>query len=396
MEPLFSDEDRRDAQLEAIFRTHVADLYRYIYRQVKHAALAEDLTSAVFLKALRWLQEDRSSASVKGWLYATARSAIADYWHEQQQLQLLPLEEVEELPLPSEVSDEHLRPLQARIQHLLNGLSSRERDILTLRYLQGYNATEIGQMLGLSANHVRVLQLRALRRAALLEANERSTSMDTPLMPYNEQALRVLELTKEEARSLHHNYIGTEHLLLGILREGSAAPELLQHGITAERMRSGLLFIMGGERPPGIADPDPGFTPRAKTVLRLSGEEAQRLGETAISPYHLLVGILRENEGIAAGLLKASDVHWEQVGERVQISVAPEIAEEPITLPPDFQEALQQHPAAQTLFEKLPPSKQKHFIDPIVNAAREDARKQQVAKAIELLQRIHQQRQQHQ
>jgi hypothetical protein len=71
MEPSFSEEDRRDAQLEAIFRTHVADLYRYIYRQIHNAVIAEDLTSAVFLKALRWLQEDRSSDSVKGWLRFT-------------------------------------------------------------------------------------------------------------------------------------------------------------------------------------------------------------------------------------------------------------------------------------------------------------------------------------
>src|SRR5947207_14834017 len=132
MEPSFSEEERRDAQLEAIFRTHFADLYRYIYRQVRHAAIAEDLTSAVFLKALRWLQQDRSPESVKGWLYATARSLIADYWREHAQVHLLPLEDVEEMLVLSE----QMRPLQARIQRLLDGLSSRERDILTLRYFQ--------------------------------------------------------------------------------------------------------------------------------------------------------------------------------------------------------------------------------------------------------------------
>ena len=169
MEPSFSEEDSRDAQLEAIYRTHVADLYRYIYRQVHQAVIAEDLTSAVFLKALRWLQQDRSPESVKGWLYATARSIIADYWREHTQIQVLPLEVVEEMPVLSGESDEQMRPLQARIQRLFDGLSSRERDILTLRYFQGYSAAEIGQVLGLSAKHVRVLQLRALRRAAFLE-----------------------------------------------------------------------------------------------------------------------------------------------------------------------------------------------------------------------------------
>src|SRR5579859_632526 len=98
MQPLSSEEESRDAQLEVIFRTHVANLYRYIYRQVHHAVIAEDLTSAVFLKALRWLQQDRGPESVRGWLYATARSVIADHWHEQAQLHLLPLEMAEELP----------------------------------------------------------------------------------------------------------------------------------------------------------------------------------------------------------------------------------------------------------------------------------------------------------
>ncbi|HLX57772.1 MAG TPA: sigma factor, partial [Ktedonobacteraceae bacterium] len=101
MEPLYSEEDWRDAQLETIFRTQVADLYRYIYQQVHQTVIAEDLTSAVFLKALRWLQLDRSPESVKGWLYATARSLIADYWREQAQFHLLPLEAAERVPMLS-------------------------------------------------------------------------------------------------------------------------------------------------------------------------------------------------------------------------------------------------------------------------------------------------------
>src|SRR5258708_6306922 len=91
MEPSFSEEDRRDAQLEAIFRTHFADLYRYIYRQGHHSIIAEDLTSALFLKALRWLQQDRSPESGKGWLYATAPSIIADDWRGRKPIHLLRL-----------------------------------------------------------------------------------------------------------------------------------------------------------------------------------------------------------------------------------------------------------------------------------------------------------------
>jgi RNA polymerase sigma factor (sigma-70 family) len=395
MESPFSEEDSRDAQLEAIYRIHVADLYRYIYRQVHQAVIAEDLTSAVFLKALRWLQQDRSPESVKGWLYATARSIIADYWREHTQIQVLPLEVVEEMPMLSEESDEQMRPLQARIQRLFDGLSSRERDILTLRYFQGYSAAEIGQVLGLSAKHVRVLQLRALRRAAFLEAKERSVPVESPIMPYNEQALRVLELTKEEARAFDHDYIGTEHLLLGILREGSAAAALINQGVTFEGMRGGIMFILGG-RQEGTLGSQLDFTPRTHKVLAMASEEAQRLGEPAISPHHLFVAILREGQGIAAQLLQVSGVRLEQVGETIHISVVPDTEEGPIMLPTDFQEALQQHPAARSLFERLSYTKKKRFVDRIEQAEGEAARSQQVEKAIEQLQQIHQIHQQHQ
>lgn len=393
MEPVFSEGERRDAQLDAIFRAHVADLYHYIYRQVKHVAVAEDLTSAVFLKALRWLQQERSSESVKGWLYATARSGIADYWREQANMRFLPLEALDEMPALDDVSDERIRPLQARLQRLLDGLSPRERDVLTLRFLQGYSAAEIGQDLGLSANHVRVLQLRALRHAALFEAEEREVSMQLPTMAYNAQAVRVLELAKEEARALNHNYIGTEHVLLGILREGSGAPELIAQGLTFERIRGGLVFILG-RRPEGIAEPEPGFTPRTKEVLVMAQAEAQRVGETAISPRHLFVAIMREGQGIAAKLLEVSGVHLERVGDSVRIVITPDIDEGPLTLPPDFQQALEQHPAARALFEKLSYTKKKGFVDRIEQAGDAAARSQQVAKAVELLQKIYQAHQQ--
>ncbi|HZR42417.1 MAG TPA: sigma-70 family RNA polymerase sigma factor [Ktedonobacteraceae bacterium] len=392
MEHSFSGEDRRDAQLEAIFRTHFADLYRYIYRQVHHTVIAEDLTSAVFLKALRWLQQDRSPESVKGWLYATARSIIADYWRENAQILLLPLEVAEEIPVLSDESDEQIHPHQARIQHLLDGLPSRDRQILTLRYFQGYSAAEIGQVLGLSTKHVRVLQLRALRRAALLEAEEtrkaveRNIPMELPTMPFNEQALHVLKLAEEEARNLNHNYIGTEHLLLGILGEGSTAAELINMGMTVESTRGGIMFILGG-RPQGNSGSQFGFTRRVQKVFFMAGEEAQRLGETAISPQHILIAMLREGQGIAAMLLQISGVRLQQEGEKARISIIPD-EQGTITLPPDFQLTLEQHPAERSLFEKLSYTKQKIFVDRIERAEGEAARSQQIEKIIEQLHQI--------
>jgi len=213
------------------------------------------------------------------------------------------------------------------------------------------------------------------------------------LAGFDEQALRVLEFTKEEARAFNHNYVGTEHLLLRILREGSAAAELITQGVTVEGMRGGIMFVLGG-RPQGSAGSQLDFTPRTRQVLALACEEAQRVGETTISPHHLLVAILREGQGIAAQLLQISVVRLEQVGKTVHISMAPEPEEGPITLPTDFQEALQQHPAAQTLFEKLSYSKKKRFVDRVEQAEGGAARSQRVVEAIEQLQRIHQAHQQ--
>jgi RNA polymerase sigma factor (sigma-70 family) len=393
MESAWASEDGRDRQLEAIFRTQFADLYRYIYHQVHHALVAEDLTSAVFLKALRWLQEDRPPESVKGWLYTTARSVIADYWREQGQLTLLPLSAAEEMPVLAQVRDVQLQSLHERLQRLLDGLSERERVVLTLRYFQGYSAAEIGQALGLSANHVRVLQLRALRRAAFLETEERNVAVEAPDLPYTKPAQRVLQLTIQAARALNHNYIGTEHLLLGLFEEGSAAADVIAQGLTAQNVRGGIMFILGG-RPQGEHSSEVDFTPRTRTVLALAGTEAKRLGEPAISPHHLFVALMREGQGIAAMLLQMSGVRLSEVGETVQIVRVPDPVEGPVAVPADLQEALGQHPEARLWFDRLSGSKQQWFVDRIEQATDATARNRRVAEVIQQLERIGQSHQQ--
>ncbi len=213
----FSEEhERRRALMEAIFREHFTEVHRYISGKVRQPDVADDLTSTVFIKAFRWLLEDRGMGPVRSWLYATARTTIADYWQEQQKSPSLPLEMIEDsAAIPFEQLDDE--QTQERVQHLLHVLPARERQVLFLRYLQGYTAAEVGQELGLSAGHVRVLQLRALRHAALLEAEERSFSQmnepaNEPVTTYTEQGQRVLDLAKEEALSFNHHYIGAEHL----------------------------------------------------------------------------------------------------------------------------------------------------------------------------------------
>ena len=155
------------------------------------------------------------------------------------------------------------------------------------------------------------------------------------------------------------------------------------------------MFILRGHQA-GTPDPQLGFTPRTQEVLAMAGEEAQRVGETAIRPHHLLVAILREGQGIAAQLLYVSGVRLEQVGETVHISVLQDIEEGPFALPSDFQEALQQHPAALSLFERLSFSKKKIFVDRIELAEGEVARRERMGKVIEQLEQIQQMHQQHQ
>jgi RNA polymerase sigma factor (sigma-70 family) len=293
--------------MEAIFRDHFTALHRYISRQVKQPDIADDLTSMVFLKALRWLREDRGMHRVRSWLYMTARTTIAEYWQEQQKSPTLPLELLVDSATPAAWQQEN-RQAEARVQRLLQMLAERERQVLLLRYLQGYSPAEIGQQLGLSAGHVRVLQLRALRRAALLAAEERSLPMtSSPVTTCTQQGQRVLDLAKEEAHALHHQYIGVEHLLLGLLREGGATKSLVEQGATLELMRAELAALCGV----GQLDPNadtPCCTPRSQQVLAHAGEEAEVHGETAISPSHILDALLREKAGIARGMLQSACV----------------------------------------------------------------------------------------
>jgi ATP-dependent Clp protease ATP-binding subunit ClpC len=119
----------------------------------------------------------------------------------------------------------------------------------------------------------------------------------------------VLVLAREEAQRLNHNYIGTEHLLLGLVREGEgvAAKVLTGLGVRLEKVRNAVEFVIGrGDR--GSADKAAGhvgFTPRARKVVELAGDEARRLGHHYIGTEHLLLGLVREGEGIAAGVLES-------------------------------------------------------------------------------------------
>jgi ATP-dependent Clp protease ATP-binding subunit ClpC len=134
---------------------------------------------------------------------------------------------------------------------------------------------------------------------------------------FTDRARRVVVLASEEARLLSHNYIGTEHLLLGLVREGEgiAAQVLADQNVSPDRVREAVEKRIGqGGSTPTEHIP---FTPRAKTVLELSLREALQLGHNYIGTEHILLGLVREGEGVAALTLQEFGLELEAVRDAV-------------------------------------------------------------------------------
>lgn len=134
---------------------------------------------------------------------------------------------------------------------------------------------------------------------------------------FTDRARRVVVLAQDEARGLKHNYIGTEHLLLGLITEGEgvAAKALETMGIKGDQVRTNVIDIIGeGEKPVEGHIP---FTPRAKRVFELSLREALQLGHNYIGTEHLLLGLLKEGEGVAAQVLTRLGADLAQVRQTV-------------------------------------------------------------------------------
>ena len=134
---------------------------------------------------------------------------------------------------------------------------------------------------------------------------------------FTDRARRVVVLAQEEARLLNHSYIGTEHILLGLIHEGEgvAAKALESLGISLEAVRSQVEEIIGqgGSSPSGHIP----FTPRAKKVLELSLREALQLGHNYIGTEHILLGLIREGEGVAAQVLVKLGADLSRVRQQV-------------------------------------------------------------------------------
>src|SRR5437879_10570409 len=135
---------------------------------------------------------------------------------------------------------------------------------------------------------------------------------------FTERAQRVILIAQEEAKRLNHDYVGTEHILLGLiaLGEGVAAQVLANLGVDLRRVRAEIEKIVGTGDNVMLLGEIP-FTPRAKKVLEYAVEEAQHMGHSYVGTEHLLLGLIREEEGVAARVLENLGLRLDVVREEV-------------------------------------------------------------------------------
>ncbi len=151
---------------EAVYRDNVVGIYQLVYRKVGNAADAEDLAEDVLMQTLKTLRLPAPAHNVRSYLAKTARTVLADHWRRHYAVQNATLE-LQQLPQDGggEVSSESAD----RAQRVLALLPDNFRQILELRFLRGYSVGEVAREMGITDSYARVLQFRALRKAALLD-----------------------------------------------------------------------------------------------------------------------------------------------------------------------------------------------------------------------------------
>ena len=142
--------------------------------------------------------------------------------------------------------------------------------------------------------------------------------MAGPFERFDDRAKRVLSLAHQEAMDLRHNYIGTEHILLGVLREGdNAGARVLERlGVGLARARTAVEYIIGVGAD-ATAPNDLTLSPRTKKVIELAIDEARIDGQHDVGPEHVLLGVVREGQGIASGVIESAGVTLDKVRQEV-------------------------------------------------------------------------------
>ncbi len=172
--PLVAGEPVDVQSLQKLYEDNVRAIYRFIYSKVGNREEAEDLTSQVFMKAVRSMDNARDVQSIQGWLFQVARTTVADHWREYYRIRADSLDDL--LADGWEAPAEHTRQLpdepDARAHRILSRLPARYREVLTYRFLLNYSIKETAERMQLTEANVKVLQFRALKKAAEEELSD--------------------------------------------------------------------------------------------------------------------------------------------------------------------------------------------------------------------------------
>ena len=159
-------------EIQRLYQERYGFIYRYVYSKIGNREDAEDLTSEIFLKAARSLDQERSRESMQQWLYLITRTTIADYWRAHYRLPTSSLDELTDAGW--EVPDEEAPTATSgsakdRVQRILEALPEQQREVLKCRFLLKLSIKETALRMGVSVANAKVLQFRALKHAADLE-----------------------------------------------------------------------------------------------------------------------------------------------------------------------------------------------------------------------------------
>jgi len=161
-------------EFQTFYEENLGLIYRYVYSKVGNREEAEDLTSQIFIKAVRGVDKERGPLSTQRWLFQVARTTIADYWRAYYRISTGSLDELLEAGWEGPADDGESSTLSSsqpveRVQRILQALPEHYREVLTCRFLLNLSIKDTAQRMGLTEANVKVLQFRALKRAADLE-----------------------------------------------------------------------------------------------------------------------------------------------------------------------------------------------------------------------------------
>ncbi|MGH2460322.1 MAG: RNA polymerase sigma factor [Chloroflexota bacterium] len=160
----------RQSVISKAFEEYATQIYRFAYRRLGNRENAQDVTAQVFLKAARGMDLSFNEEARRAWLFRVARTAIADVWRTYGETSVVPLEWYVEEPVRAVQAD---ADAPAHLERALSQLNDKQRRVLELRFLEGRSLSETAQELGTTEGNVKVMQHRALRRAAELDSGEK-------------------------------------------------------------------------------------------------------------------------------------------------------------------------------------------------------------------------------